>query len=234
MRKFLAGLALAALPLVAAAQSAGLATQFELAMQAYLARTEASGALVVHDDVLNRDWKLKLQKLDPATVVQVDGRDGIACAEFRKADDGFFRRLFHPTKLDLDLYMRKDRAGWSVQQVLIHKVQGVARYQYDANHQRVPIAPESESALAPSAPPAAAPAAPATAPAAAPTTAPAAADPAAAAAAAAAPATPAVTAPAPDSAAPTPTPVPSAPVPAAAAAAPITGPAPNAPASSSN
>ncbi|KAF0215999.1 MAG: hypothetical protein FD174_3892 [Geobacteraceae bacterium] len=90
------------------------------------ARSKTTGGVfVVHDDKLNRDWKLKLDKVhDPVRMFVKEGKTiYFACSDF-KAVDG-------KDILDIDFWMVPKGDGLEVIDTRIHKLNGEPRYGYE-------------------------------------------------------------------------------------------------------
>lgn len=87
----------------------------------------------VHDEVLGKDWSLKLLRIHKKRIVHLGGGSFFACADFKSAAKG------GKAKLDLDFYATKSGDGWKIDKVLIHKLEGKARYTYNENNEMVPL-----------------------------------------------------------------------------------------------
>ena len=90
------------------------------------AQTKAGGGVyVVKDPMLNKDWRLRLDKIhDPVREFQKDGKTiYFACSDF-KTEDG-------KDVLDIDLWMVEKGGKLEVTDTKIHKVNGEPRYTYE-------------------------------------------------------------------------------------------------------
>jgi len=111
----------------------GLMRAFADAVERYVAESEeAAGSFEAYDEKLDKTWKLKLVRIHRDRIARL-GRDKFfACADFKSADG-------KPRGLDLDFYATKTGDGWSVDEVLIHKLDGHPRFNYDKDNRRVPV-----------------------------------------------------------------------------------------------
>jgi hypothetical protein len=81
----------------------------------------SQGAFPVKDDVLNKTWDLKLERVhNDKLQALADGRY-FACVDF-KASDG--------TMVDVDFFLKKEGDGLAVTDTTVHKVNGKPRYNY--------------------------------------------------------------------------------------------------------
>ena len=99
-------------------------------------QTEASktgGVFTVKDDALNKVWKLRLVKVHKNKICMLDqGRTCFACADFKEVNGR--------NKIDLDFYADHAPDGAvAIKKVLIHKVNGIPRFTYDKDNNRVPL-----------------------------------------------------------------------------------------------
>ena len=109
---------------------------FEMDVKNYI-QSEArktGGVFAVRDDVLNKDWKLKLVKVHKNKICMLDqGKTCFACADFNEVNG--------KNKLDLDFYASHAADGTtSITKVIIHKLNGKPRFTYDSNNNIVPLA----------------------------------------------------------------------------------------------
>ena len=123
--------ALAAMPLNAAG-APQMDKEFAAAVQDYVSK-QPDGILAIPDESLNKEWRLKLAGVDRKSVKRLGDRRYLGCADFKTAEGG------KRDKLDLDFYATKTPGGWRVDNILIHKVNGEARYAYDKKNERVPV-----------------------------------------------------------------------------------------------
>ena len=89
-------------------------------------QTKASGGVfVLHDDKLNKEWRLKLDKIhDPVRTFQKDGIDiYFACSDFKSTESN--------DVLDIDFWMVTKGSKLQVVDTKIHKVNGEPRYTYE-------------------------------------------------------------------------------------------------------
>ncbi len=84
-----------------------------------------SGVLVVHDDKLKKDWKLKFVVIhDPVRSFMKEGKTiFFACTDFKSTESADL--------LDLDFWMVKKGNTFEVIDTKIHKVNGEPRYTYE-------------------------------------------------------------------------------------------------------
>ena len=83
-----------------------------------------NGFFVIHDEKLNKDWRLKLAKIhDPVRTFEKDGQTiYFTCSDF--SADG-------KDVLDIDFWMVPKGKGLEVIDTKIHKVNGEPRYGYE-------------------------------------------------------------------------------------------------------
>lgn len=83
------------------------------------------GILIIRDAKLDKDWRLKLDKVhDPVRTFEKDGRTVyFACSDFKSVDS--------PDVLDIDFWMVEKGGKLEVIETRIHKVNGVPRYTYE-------------------------------------------------------------------------------------------------------
>ena len=91
-----------------------------------------SGAFVVHDDKLDKDWRLKLVRIHTDRIVQLADDTFFACADLKEPEG-------KKTKLDLDFYVVRKGGDWVMDKVLVHKVAGKPRYTYNDKNEMVPV-----------------------------------------------------------------------------------------------
>lgn len=116
----------AAACMVGARTSAGELTQAEMkgflrTVRAHvqeLRTQEEDGAFVVHDEKLDKDWRLKFIRLH-GDVSQLSERAYSVCADFKEVDG--------KTKLDVDFIVNRLGSGWAVRQTVVHAVGGKSR-----------------------------------------------------------------------------------------------------------
>jgi len=93
------------------------------AIRSHIEKTSAAsnGGFPVKDDVLNKTWDLKLERVhNDKLQALADGRY-FACVDF-KASDG--------TMVDVDFFLKKEGDGLAVTDTTVHKINGKARYGY--------------------------------------------------------------------------------------------------------
>ncbi|MFH2203065.1 MAG: hypothetical protein ABIJ96_08130 [Elusimicrobiota bacterium] len=107
---------------------------FVRAVKGYVSMKVADeGGLRVRDDELDKTWTLKLRRVHKDLIAQLDENRAFVCAEFRTVGDGVKEYL------DLDLFATREKGDWFVDQVVVHKVGGKARFTYNDKHERVPL-----------------------------------------------------------------------------------------------
>lgn len=91
----------------------------------HIAKQTKDGALVIHDDKLNKDWRLKFSVIhDPVRSFMRDGKTVFfACTDFKSLDGNDL--------LDIDFWMVKKGKGFEVIDTKIHKVNGEPRFTYE-------------------------------------------------------------------------------------------------------
>ncbi|CAG0969149.1 hypothetical protein GEOBC_01172 [Geobacteraceae bacterium] len=84
-----------------------------------------NGVFVVKDDKLNKEWKLKLDKIhDPVRKFEKEGKTiYFACSDFKAADS--------KDVLDIDFWMVEKSGTLEVIDTRIHKLNGEPRYTYE-------------------------------------------------------------------------------------------------------
>ncbi|HEY6008389.1 MAG TPA: hypothetical protein VIU40_08710 [Geobacteraceae bacterium] len=84
-----------------------------------------NGIFVIRDDMLGKEWRLKLDKVhDPVRQFEKDGQTiYFACSDFRAVDS--------PDILDIDFWMVKKGDGLEVIDSRIHKLNGKPRFTYE-------------------------------------------------------------------------------------------------------
>ncbi len=83
------------------------------------------GVFVIHDDKLNKDWRLRLVEVhDPVRTFEKDGQTiYFACSDLKSADT--------QDVLDIDFWMVSKGKKLEVIDTKIHKVNGEPRYTYE-------------------------------------------------------------------------------------------------------
>lgn len=83
------------------------------------------GVFVVRDEKLNKEWRLKLDKIhDPVRMFEKEGKTiYFTCSDFRSADSKDI--------LDIDFWLVPKGDGLEVIDTKIHKVNGEPRYSYE-------------------------------------------------------------------------------------------------------
>lgn len=90
------------------------------------AQSKATGGVfVIHDDKLNKDWKLKLDKIhDPVRMFEKDGKMiYFTCSDFKSTEG--------TEVVDIDFWMVPKGEKLEVIDTKIHKVNGEPRYNYE-------------------------------------------------------------------------------------------------------
>jgi len=101
------------------------------------------GRFYVRDAKLEKTWELKLVRIHDDRVMRLGGGTLLGCADFKTVGG---KKIF----LDIDFRARREGEDWFVDEVVVHKVGGVPRFDYsDANkrvksrkHEPVRAAPE--------------------------------------------------------------------------------------------
>jgi len=83
------------------------------------------GVFMIHDEKLNKDWKLKLSKIhDPVRSFEKDGKTiYFTCIDFKSVDSN--------DVLDLDFWLVPEGKKLKVIDTKIHKINGEPRYSYE-------------------------------------------------------------------------------------------------------
>lgn len=106
--------------------------EYAEAVEAHVKAAGAAG-LAVKDEVLKKTWSLKLIRIHKSRITHLGDNRFFACADLKPVDKK------DKNELDLDFYAKKDGGAWTMEQVLIHKVNGKARYTYNDKNERVPL-----------------------------------------------------------------------------------------------
>ncbi|MBI4051675.1 MAG: hypothetical protein HY400_04140 [Elusimicrobia bacterium] len=93
---------------------------------------KSDGAFKINDSTLNKDWNLQLKKIHKNKIANLGGDKFFACADFKEKNGS-------KKKVDLDFYIQKGAAGWQVEKVLIHKVEGKPRFTYNEKNEMIPV-----------------------------------------------------------------------------------------------
>lgn len=91
----------------------------EKTVRQFIRQESENGVFVVHDEKLDKDWKLKLVRLHTERVSQLDQKLYSVCGDFKQARS---RKT-----LDIDFLMNATDTGWDVRKAVIHMVDGQAR-----------------------------------------------------------------------------------------------------------
>ena len=114
-----------------------LGEEFGAAVQDYVAsRLDLEdGTFHVWDEEEDGAWELTLDKPLPGTLRPLGrGRYSLCAGFFQRGEEG------EPdVAVDVDFIAVRGEKGWSFQEVLVHKVDGRARFTYDEKNQRVPV-----------------------------------------------------------------------------------------------
>ena len=107
--------------------------RFEKVVKEYVKGESAktAGAFVVKDDVLNKDWKLKLVRIHTKKIVSLGGDRWFACADLKETEGA-------KTPVDLDFFVAKADEKWAIEKVVVHKVDGKPRFLYNDKNEPVP------------------------------------------------------------------------------------------------
>jgi len=130
MRRLLLALSLTLGSAPARAQLAPVERRdFLRSVRVYIKAHQENGVFELHDDVLDREWFLKLIHLYRERVAaRADGLT-FTCADFQQADGAH--------KVDVDFYARKKAGAWVVEKTAIHRVDGQARFLYNERNEPV-------------------------------------------------------------------------------------------------
>lgn len=96
-----------------------------------------AGSFEAYDEKLDKTWELKLVRIHRDRVARLGGDKYFACADFKTADG-------KERALDLDFYASRTAEGWTVDEVLVHKLDGKERFVYDKDNRRVPVKEEKK------------------------------------------------------------------------------------------
>lgn len=109
-----------------------LPDQFSKAVKRYVRNSsKPTGYFVLEDEILKKPWKLKLVRFHEDKIVRLGPGKFFVCADFKEP--------LGKNTVDLDFYAHKGIEGWSVDEVLIHKLNGEPRFTYNEKNQRVPV-----------------------------------------------------------------------------------------------
>lgn len=113
--------------------------EFSTVVEHYVkeAGKRTGGAFVIHDDELDKDWRLTLVQIHRNRFVSLGDNRYVACVGFIEVKAP--KKGLDKSSLDLDIYAKKANGEWMVEDVLIHKVNGQPRYTYDRYNQRMPV-----------------------------------------------------------------------------------------------
>lgn len=94
-------------------------------IRAYAKAKETNGVFTIHDEKLNKEWRLKLATVhDPVRTFEKDGMTiYFACSDFKSVDS--------KDVLDIDFWMVPKGKKLEVIDTKIHKVNGEPRYGYE-------------------------------------------------------------------------------------------------------
>lgn len=107
---------------------------FVKSVQGYVKMKVADeGSFNVYDDKLDKTWELKLVRIHKKRIARLGEDKFFACADFKTVARG------KKTKIDLDFFVTRNDGDFNVDEVLVHKVGGKARYTYNSKNQRVPV-----------------------------------------------------------------------------------------------
>lgn len=123
-------------------QKADIQKQYSDVVTAFIKQEErATGkGFVVRDEKTGKDRILKLEKIHKDKVVKLTDDLAFACSDFRQIAGG-------ADTVDLDFYVSLMKDGsWKVSKVLIHKVNGAPRYNYNDKNEIVPLAGKKKKA----------------------------------------------------------------------------------------
>ncbi|TPW21676.1 MAG: hypothetical protein FD126_443 [Elusimicrobia bacterium] len=106
-----------------------MSKEYTKAVEGHVAK--APEGFKVMDGKLGKEWTLKLIGVHKKRVAHLGDKKFFACADFKSTNT--------KDKLDLDFYASKTGDAWVIDQVLIHKVNGQARYTYNDKNERIPV-----------------------------------------------------------------------------------------------
>jgi hypothetical protein len=94
-------------------------------IRSHVKATSKEGVFSIRDEKLNKDWKLKMDKIhDPVRMFEKEGKTiYFACSDFKSADG--------KDVLDIDFWMVPKGNKLEVIDTKIHKVNGEARFGYE-------------------------------------------------------------------------------------------------------
>ncbi len=109
-----------------------MSKEYNKAVVDYVEKSAGEGAFKVSDDKLGKEWALKLVRVHKNKIAHLGEGRFFACADFKAVGE--------KAKVDLDFYaMRGEDGSWSMEKVLVHKVDGKARYTYNDKNEMVPV-----------------------------------------------------------------------------------------------
>lgn len=113
---------------------------FRQAVRAHIQeqREEESGAFVVRDEKLDKEWRLKFIRLHDE-VRQLSPGSYSVCADFKEVEGR--------TRLDVDFIANRAGSGWAVRQSVVHVVGGKPRIAQQAAAVPALQRPEAASAV---------------------------------------------------------------------------------------
>ena len=107
--------------------------EYVRAVEDAIAKAKSSGGFKVHDEKLNKDWSLTLDRVHKDRIAYLGNNAFFACADLKSSAPG------DKSKVDLDFYATKTGDSWKIDRILVHKIDGKARYTYNAKNEMVPI-----------------------------------------------------------------------------------------------
>jgi len=101
----------------------------EKAIRAHVDETSKknNGSFPVKDDVLQKTWALKLDRVHTDKLTQLKDDTYFACVDFKAADG---------TAVDVDFYLQSKEGKLVITDTTVHKVNGKARFQYQQKGDR--------------------------------------------------------------------------------------------------
>lgn len=113
---------------------AAIMRDFAGSVEGYVgAKEEDEGSFQVLDEELHKTWKLTLVRVHKDRIARLGKEKFFACADFKTIAGT-------EAGVDLDFFMTRSGSGsWRVDEVLVHKVDGLPRYIYNEENQRVPV-----------------------------------------------------------------------------------------------
>jgi hypothetical protein len=110
----------------------GIERYFSDVVMAHVKTKSKSGAYPIKDEVTGKVRELQLTRIHKDKIVKLSPDEAFACSDFKTFRGG-------TDKVDLDFYVKRQGETWLVDRVLIHKINGKPRFQYNKANQIVPV-----------------------------------------------------------------------------------------------